>query len=72
MFGTLSLGYLISLLGSKSAILLLTIPLVSFWLLVFFGNHYYHILLARVLSGFGGGGASTSLILYISEIADDK
>ncbi|XP_055304279.1 uncharacterized protein LOC129569467 [Sitodiplosis mosellana] len=72
MIGTLSLGYLISLMGSKRAILLLTIPIVSFWLLVYFGNHYYHLLLARVLSGFSGGGILTSLILYVSEISDDS
>lgn len=72
MLGTLALGYLISLMGSKRALLLLTIPIILFWLLVYFGNHYYHLLLARNFNGFGGVGILTSLILYVSEIADDR
>ncbi|XP_055304280.1 facilitated trehalose transporter Tret1-like, partial [Sitodiplosis mosellana] len=72
MMGTLSLGYFISLMGSKRAILLLTIPIIVFWLLVYFGNHYYYLLLGRVFAGIGGGGVLTALILYVSEISDDN
>lgn len=70
--GTISLGYFISKMGSKRAILLLTIPEVAYWILIYFGNHYYYILIARVLNGFAGGGILTSLVLYISEIANDE
>lgn len=72
IIGTLSLGYLISVMGSKRAILLLTIPEVLFWVLIYFGDHYYYILIARILNGYAGGGILTSLVLYISEIANDE
>lgn len=47
LVGAISLGFFISLMGSKRALLCLTVPSVTFWLLVYFGNDYYHILLAR-------------------------
>lgn len=72
LFGSLSLGYLISFFGCKRAILFITIPEVIFWCLIFFGDHYYFILFARVLHGYAAGGIITSIILYISEIANDK
>lgn len=72
LFGSLSFGYIIALMGSKRAITLLIIPFVAFWLLIYFGNVYYHILLARFIAGWAGGSMQTSLILYISEIANDK
>lgn len=70
--GTLSLGYFISLLGCKRAMLILSMPCILFWLFIFFGDQYYHLLLARIASGYAGGGTQTSLILYVSEIANDK
>lgn len=54
IIGNLSFGYLISVMGSKRAILLLAIPEVLFWVLIYFGNHYYYILIARVLNGYAG------------------
>lgn len=72
LFGSLSLGYLISFIGCKRSILFITIPEVIFWLLIYFGDHYYYILFARVLHGYAAGGSITSIILYISEIANDN
>lgn len=71
MLGSVSLGYFISLLGSKRAMLSLALPCVVFWLLVYFGSSYYHILVARLFSGYAGGGIQTSLILFNSEISND-
>lgn len=72
VFGTISLGYLMSRMGSKRAILLLAIPEFACWLLIYFGNNYYYILISRVLNGISGGGILASIVLYISEIADDR
>lgn len=72
VIGTISLGFLVSLMGSKRAILLLAIPEVLFWFLIFIGSHYYYIIIARILIGISGGGIITSLVLYIAEIANDK
>lgn len=70
--GTIALGYFISLMGTKRAILLLAIPEDLFWIFIYFGTHYYYILIARVLIGISGGGILTSLVLFIAEIANDK
>lgn len=72
LFGSLSLGYLISFIGCKRAIIFITIPEVIFWFLIYFGDHYYYILFARFFHGYSAGGIITSIILYISEIATDK
>lgn len=45
--GSLIFGYIISSLGSKRALMLVSIPCITFWLLIYFGTSYYHILVAR-------------------------
>ncbi|XP_055295134.1 facilitated trehalose transporter Tret1-like [Sitodiplosis mosellana] len=72
LIGALSFGYITNLMGSKRSILFLTLPSIVFWLLIEFGNTYYHILIARFVGGWAGGGMQTSLILYVSEIANDN
>lgn len=71
ILGTIAIGYIVSLLGSKRAILFLTLPEIAFWVLIYYGNHYYYILVARVLSGFTGAGL-VPIVLYLSEIANDE
>lgn len=72
MLGTVSLGYFISMMGSKRALLILTLPCVVFWMLIYFGTSYNHIFIARLFGGYAGGGIQTSLILFVSEIANDE
>lgn len=72
LIGALSCGYFTYLVGSKRALLILTIPSITFWTLIYFGNTYYHILVARFISGYAGAGIQTIVILYVSEIANDK
>lgn len=71
IIGTISFGYIVSEMGSKRAIIFLTLPEIAFWILIYFGNHYYYILIARVLSGFTGAGI-VPLVLFVSEIANDE
>lgn len=71
IIGTISFGYIVSLMGPKHAILVLTLPEIAFWCLIYFGKHYYYVLIARVLSGFTGAGM-VPLVLFVSEIADDE
>lgn len=40
--------------------------------MIYFGSNYYHILIARFISGFAGGGMQSATILYVSEIANDE
>lgn len=72
LLGSISLGYVVSIVGCKRAMLFLTIPSVAFWILVYFGNVYYHILIARVTSGWAGGAIQAVFVLYIAEIANDQ
>lgn len=70
--GTILLGLLISYLGSKRAILTIAIPEIVYWILIYFGTNYYSIFIARIFNGLGGGGNVTAVILFISEISDNK
>lgn len=70
--GTFTTGILITFMGCKRAMLFLSLPSILFWVLIFIGNTYYHILIARIFFGFVGGGIQTTLILYTFEIANDK
>lgn len=70
--GTFATGILTHTLGAKRSMLLLAMPSILFWVLIFFGDTYYHVLIARVFVGAVGGGIQTTLILYTSEIANDN
>lgn len=70
--GSFLFGFITSLVGCKRSTLFLAVPSITFWLLIYFGNIYHHILMARLLSGLTFGGIQTTIVLYISEIANDK
>lgn len=70
--GAFSFGYITASLGPKRAVSSVAIPIISFWLLIHFGSTYYHVLIARLISGFAAGGCQSVIILFISEIANDK
>ncbi|XP_055597891.1 facilitated trehalose transporter Tret1-like [Uranotaenia lowii] len=71
-FGTPFFGLLASSLGKKRSLQLVAIPQLAFWLCVYYGTHVYHLYLARVLAGMGGGGLLRIIPLYIADIADTK
>lgn len=72
MSGTFTTGVLITYFGCKRSLLFLTIPSMMFWLLILFGDTYYHVLVARIFTGFTGGGIQVALILFVSEIANNE
>lgn len=72
IFGTLSFGYFTTKFGCKRVMSFLTIPSLIFWLTIYFGNSYYHLLFARFLTGLTGGGIQTTNILYVAEISNDR
>lgn len=67
LFGALLTPYL----GCKKSMLFLAFPSAAFWLLIFFGKTYYHLLFARLLAGATGGGIQTTIVLFVSEISND-
>ena len=72
LLGSLVSCYIISLVGAKRASLYLAIPFVACHLLIYFGNTFVHIVVARFLGGLGAGGVDCTVTLFISEISNDK
>lgn len=72
ILSSLTFGIITLYLGAKRTILFLAVPSIAFYMLVFFGDTYYHLLIARFCVGWSGGGIQTTLILYIAEIANNK
>lgn len=72
MCGTFTFGFITACLGCKRAMLFLALPSIIFWILIFFGNTYNDILLARFFCGWAGGGVQTTTVLYIAEISNNK
>lgn len=70
--GSLINGYVVSLVGSKRALLSLTIPAILFWLLIHFGTTFSFIFCAKVIDGYLISGTFVTLNAYISEIANDN
>lgn len=42
------------------------------WLLIYFGNSFSYIAAARFASGLTAGGIQTTIVLYVSEIANNE
>lgn len=72
VISSLTFGMITLILGAKRTILFLAAPSIAFYMLVFFGDTYYHLLIARFCVGWSGGGIQTTLILYIAEIANNE
>lgn len=56
MSGTFTTGILITYFGCKRSMIFLTIPSMLFWILIYLGDTYYHVLIARIFTGWTGGG----------------
>lgn len=70
--GSFLFTFLTMKFGSKRIMLVLTAPVFLCWTLIYFGDTYYHILIARLCTGLTAGGVQSTIILYISEIADNR
>lgn len=72
IFGTVIFGVMSALMGSKRAMTLTAYPIIVFWLFIYFGNDFLFILLARFATGLTTGGFQSGVVLYVSEISNDK
>lgn len=59
-------------IGKKKTLLIVSIPQMSSWLLIYLANNASLLLVSRFLGGFAGGGIFGIVPSYISEISDDK
>lgn len=71
MIGSFIFSYFITKFGPKRTMISLAVPSVVVWLIIYFGNTYYHLLVARLLAGMISSGIQLSFFLYVSEIAND-
>ncbi|XP_055309481.1 facilitated trehalose transporter Tret1-like isoform X1 [Sitodiplosis mosellana] len=70
--GTFISGFLSIRLGSKRAMTVLALPAVTVWILIYFGDSFYHIFFARFATGCIGGGFQSGVILFVAEISNDN
>lgn len=70
--GTIAFGKITQKWGKKNALFLLVIPHLSFWALIYFSTHVYHLYLARFLAGLTGGGSLRTISLYVAEISENR
>lgn len=72
LVGSFIFGYMNTVLGCKRTIQCLSLPPVISWLLIYFGNSFSYIAAARFASGLTAGGIQTTIVLYVSEIANNE
>lgn len=72
IIGTFIFGFMSSMMGSKRAMTYLAFPAITYWILVRYGNTFYHLLAARLIQGLAVGGMQSGVALYVSEISNDK
>lgn len=70
--GTVVVGTITEKIGKKYTLFLLVIPNISFWGLVFFSTHVYHLYFARFIAGITGGSIMKTVSLFITEISENK
>lgn len=70
--GTIVFGIISVAFGPKCAMTFLAFPTIINWILIYFGNSFVYLLLARFIGGLTGGGFQSGTVLFVSEIADDN
>ncbi|CAG7826803.1 unnamed protein product [Allacma fusca] len=65
-------GYGITNFGRRMTMLLLTVPFLGGWLLIFFAQDFAMIYAGRFLTGFCGGAFTIAAPVFIAESADVK
>ncbi|XP_053692016.1 facilitated trehalose transporter Tret1-like [Sabethes cyaneus] len=72
MTGTILFALIHTYFGKKVGLLLLAVPHLILWTLLWVGDNVYYIYVARVMSGLTGGGICSILPLFVADIADKK
>lgn len=67
--GSLLSGWICEPFGRKRAMIVVNIPHIVSWLLLYYSTELWHIFLAFILFGFGDGLMEAPIITYIGEIS---
>ncbi|KAG5667691.1 hypothetical protein PVAND_015663 [Polypedilum vanderplanki] len=70
LINTFCYGKIADILGKKISLIILLVPNVIFWLLIYFSTNVIHIYIARAIAGLTGGGLLRILPLFTGEIAE--
>ncbi|CAG7786933.1 unnamed protein product, partial [Allacma fusca] len=65
-------GIFVDRFGRKKAMLFLTIPFLTGWILMYFAQNVWMMIAGRLLTGFGGGGYSLAAPVYVAETSESK
>lgn len=68
IFGTFFFGCVTACFGCKRAAILLSTTCFTFWTLIYMGNTYYHVLIARFFMGTTGGKINIYFVLGIRSL----
>lgn len=72
VLGTFFYGWISDIWGRKIVLFFAAVPQMIGLLLLAIGDHCYYIYASRVLLGFGGGGVSILVPVFIAEISSEK
>lgn len=72
VLGTFFFGWIADIWGRKLVLFLVALPQMLGLLLLAIGDHCNYVYASRVLLGFGGGGISILIPVFVAEISSEK
>jgi MFS family permease len=69
-FGAVIFGKVSQKFGQKLTLVLLVVPHLCFWTLVYTSKHVFQLYVARVCAGLTGGGTIRTLSMFVTEISE--
>ncbi|XP_063700202.1 facilitated trehalose transporter Tret1-like [Culicoides brevitarsis] len=72
LVGTILYGWMCDKFGRRISGFTITIPHIASWIFIIIAQYPYHLLIARFLAGFAGGGTFIVVPIYISEITEPR
>lgn len=70
--GTCFFGWISDIWGRKLVLFVVALPQMLGLLLLAIGDNCYYVYASRVLLGFGGGGVSILIPVFVAEISSEK
>lgn len=70
--GALPAGSLADLIGRKTTIMIMAIPQLLSWILIYFAQSANMLYVGRLIGGLGLGALSSTAPMYVAEIAEDS
>lgn len=72
VLGTFFFGWITDIWGRKLVLFVVALPQMLGLLLLAIGDNCYYVYASRVLLGFGGGGVSILIPVFVAEISSER